>query len=205
MKSPEHNALAWGRDGRPDLEWVDLPALGIRMTRVPVSRSAYACFASDYPPGDGPAVNVSWDNAVRFCRWLGERCGAADDAPILYRLPTAAEWESCALGRAVAEPAWKDVCPDFGTDADFAGIEALLRDAGGRFSYSPHAWGLLRPEPPLWEWTGDLYDPEKNCRILRCACWRGRLDGAERTLYHRTPTPAQGRPEVAFRMVQAVL
>jgi formylglycine-generating enzyme required for sulfatase activity len=57
--------------------------------------------SADYRPwapgwsieSDHPAVYVSWNDAVAFCKWLSEREGR------LYRLPTEAEWEyACRAG-----------------------------------------------------------------------------------------------------------
>src|SRR5262249_53151878 len=82
---------------------------GFRMSRFEITNRQYRAFLEDtggprpkdpafarnylmaYP--DLPVVNVSYQDAVAFCKWAGTKFGVA------VRLPTEAEWEYAALGR----------------------------------------------------------------------------------------------------------
>jgi formylglycine-generating enzyme required for sulfatase activity len=96
-----------------------------------------------------PAVGPSWDDAVAFCAWAGERLGLA------VRLPTEAEWEHAArAGRDVLYP-WGDDPPE------------SLPDYGRRWSEGPepvdaypslHPLGLLGLGENVHEWCADWYD-----------------------------------------------
>jgi formylglycine-generating enzyme required for sulfatase activity len=71
------------------------------MGQEPVSNAQYERFdpehrskrgtAQQTDGDDDPVVNVSWDEAVAFTKWLSEREGKP------YRLPTEAEWEYAAM------------------------------------------------------------------------------------------------------------
>jgi formylglycine-generating enzyme required for sulfatase activity len=132
-----------------------------------------------------PAVRLSWNQAMEFCRWLSRRTGRR------YDLPTEAQWEyACRAGTAA---------PFFygGPDADFSAYanlgDAKLREFaldtyinvrilpkpnkyddwvpkddrfndGGFVSvdvgrYRPNAWGLHDMHGNVWEWTRSAYRP----------------------------------------------
>jgi formylglycine-generating enzyme required for sulfatase activity len=77
------------------------------VAKYPVTNRAYQTFmaATGHQPPlhwrgdspdevlrDHPVVNVSWRDALDYCRWLSAATGQC------YRLPTEAEWEKAARG-----------------------------------------------------------------------------------------------------------
>ena len=121
-----------------------------------------------------PVVNVTWNDAVAFCRWLGRREGTT------YRLPTEAEWEySCRAGtatrycngddpRALAEVG--RVLDDRGRMC-FPHVQQLVIPAGepGHFTapaggLKPNGFGLCDMHGNVWEWCSDWYDEEYYAR-----------------------------------------
>jgi formylglycine-generating enzyme required for sulfatase activity len=106
---------------------------------------------------DAPVEQVSWDDAVAFCRRLSG-LHADKIAPGDYRLPTEAEWEYAA--RAGTSTAYF-----FGDDATALSDYAWHgNNSGGR----PHAVGQKRPNPfglcdvlgNVWEWCADAFSAD---------------------------------------------
>jgi len=129
-----------------------------------------------------PVEQVSWDDAVAFCRKLSEKEGRT------YRLPTEAEWEYAC--RAGSQTKWS-----FGDDASALKDYAWSGDNAGGTTHAvaqnkPNAWGLYDMHGNVWEWCQDRYaseeyrrfasqaavdprDPdEATVRVLRGGSWR---------------------------------
>ena len=99
-----------------------------------------------------PVQNVTWNEAMEFCRKLTARERQADRLPAgyVYSLPTEAQWEyACRAG----------------TTGDFAGNLADMAWHEANSGNAPHpvatkqanAWGLHDMHGNVWEWCADAY------------------------------------------------
>lgn len=113
-----------------------------------------------------PVVNVSWNDAVAFCKWLSQKEGKK------YRLPTEAEWEyACRAGTRtryssgddpealvkvgnVADAAKKARAPDAGWTIKASDGYVFTSPVG---SFKPNAFGLYDMHGNAWQWCADLY------------------------------------------------
>ena len=96
-----------------------------------------------------PALSISWNDAVAFCKWLSDRTGDQ------YRLPTEAEWEYAC--RAGSQTAWF-----FGTDEGELEKYAWFSNNSGNKIYPtklklPNPYGLYDIYGNEWEWCQDYY------------------------------------------------
>jgi formylglycine-generating enzyme required for sulfatase activity len=102
-----------------------------------------------------PVINVSWEDAQNYCRWLSEQSGRA------YLLPSEAQWEyACRAGT--------DTPFHFGgqittAQANFDGNYPSNGAAKGEFrkqtlpvgTFAPNAFGLHDMHGNVWEWCQD--------------------------------------------------
>jgi formylglycine-generating enzyme required for sulfatase activity len=106
---------------------------------------------------DHPVVNVSWHDALAYCRWLSEETGQ------IVRLPTEAEWEKAARGTDGRVYPWGD-------EFDAAKCNSLENDIQTTTpvgQYSPQGdspYGVADVAGNVWEWTSSVhkgypYDP----------------------------------------------
>jgi formylglycine-generating enzyme required for sulfatase activity len=113
-----------------------------------------------------PVEQVSWNDAVEFCRRLSELPGEKA-ARRRYSLPTEAQWErACRAGGDgrryfSAHPGPSSAAEEERLLGGYAWFEA---NSGGKThpvaQKRPNAWGLYDMYGSVWEWCQDWYDKE---------------------------------------------
>ena len=109
---------------------------------------------SEFKGAQNPVGNVSWEDAVEFCRKLSA-IPAEKAAGRVYRLPTEAEWEyACRAGTTTK------YC--FGDDDAQLGEYAWYSRNSGNTTHPvgqkrPNAWELYDTHGNVWEWCDDWY------------------------------------------------
>lgn len=164
--------------------------------------------------GRRPVINVSWEQAQEYCRWLSEQTGR------VYRLPSEAEWEyACRAGTETPFHTGIRITLD---QANFNGDYTFNGSAKGENrkqtvsvgTFPPNPFGLYEMHGNVWEWCQDSWhwnyqscpldaSPWENKgskeRVLRGGCWSsepGSLRSAKRNRF----SSGDRYPTVGFRV-----
>ena len=176
---------------------------GLAMGRYEVTNRQFRAFCQssgrpmpDPPfwgtPDELPVVNVTWNDAVSFCRWLTLTVHRN------YRLPTEAEWEHAARGgRARTAFPWGDDDPN--------GRSCFSRDAPCPVgSYRPNGYGLYDLAGNVAEWCQDSAGGSDQMKAVRGGSWQTPARNPELLrIDRRDRLDAQRfRNDVGFRVVR---
>ena len=96
-----------------------------------------------------PVVEVSYNDAQAFIRWLNAKTGGN------YRLPTEAEWEYAARAGTTSRYSWGDNKRQAEAYAWHTWNSEGCTHAVG--SKEPNLWGLYDMHGNVWEWVQDWY------------------------------------------------
>jgi formylglycine-generating enzyme required for sulfatase activity len=162
---------------------------------------------SDFKGTDLPVENVSWNQAVEFCRRLSQKTG------LQFRLPTEAEWEYAARAGTTTEYS-------FGDDVKQLGAYAWYYENSGSKTHPvgkklPNRFGLFDMHGNVWEWCQDWYGNYSSAdqvnptgprsgqyRVLRGGSWYANEAGC-RSAYRARNVPGDRGLNIGFRVVVA--
>ncbi len=164
--------------------------------------------------GRRPVINVSWDDAKAYAKWLSEQTGKR------YRLPTESEWEYAARSGAKQE-VWA------GTSKESQLVDyAAFRDNSGNHTAEvgtkqANGFGLHDLSGNVWEWVEDCahntYEPAStdgsawlgadggDCgqRVFRGGSWNYKAGDLRASNRDRSATVYR-YGSVGFRLVQGI-
>jgi toxoflavin biosynthesis protein ToxD len=220
-----------------------LPAFEI--ARIPVTNALYAAFVAatgakapliwraPQPLAalhDHPVVDVSWDEANAFCRWINqeienvklkiEKMHVANEnsfsilnSQFSIRLPTEAEWERAARGIAGRTFPWGDVWDTTRANTRASGMAGTT--PAGAYPSGASATGCLDMAGNVWEWTASLDQPYPYAaddgredphapgrRILRGGCYAN-PHGFARCACRFRLLPSVRNPFMGFRLARS--
>ena len=147
----------------PDAQPDELPQFDVELdeywiSKFPITIAQYTVFTNatnrpaplDFPHKSAhPVVNVTWYDAIVFCRWASDNTGKQ------VRLPTEAEWEKAARGTDGLLYPWGntfDAARLNCAEAKISGTSPVDGFAGGASPYG--AWDMAGN---VWEWVNDWY------------------------------------------------
>jgi formylglycine-generating enzyme required for sulfatase activity len=98
-----------------------------------------------------PAINVSWDDATAYARWLSEQTGKH------YRLPSEAEWEYAAKAGSEDRYWWGFNIGENRANCKGCGSKFDGKKTSPIGSFAANPYGLFDTAGNVWEWCQDRW------------------------------------------------
>ena len=135
------------------------------MGKYPITQAQYQALMGNNPSHfkgffkskQLPVEQVSWDDAVEFCRKLSQKTGKT------YRLPAEAEWEyACRAGTTTPFYFGETITPDLvnynGNYPYGSASEGFYREQTTDVGiFPPNSFGLYDMHGNVWEWCSDKW------------------------------------------------
>ena len=146
---------------------------------------------------DHPVVNVTWMEAMAFCKWLTfkEQRDGLLPAGKIYRLPTDIEWSKgvglpeesgkTAEARDMGVPdvypwgtAWPPPQGSGNYTGEETGSDVAIKGYSDGFpwtspvgSFQPNKYGLYDMGGNVWQWVMDAWNTDSTSKVLRGGSW----------------------------------
>ena len=103
-----------------------------------------------------PVINVSWDDAIVFLRWL------STETDEQYRLPSNREWTHAALAGNITRYSWGRRIGDGRANCRGCGSQWDNKTTAPVGSFRANAHGLHDMHGNVWEWVQNCYNDPFN-------------------------------------------
>lgn len=144
--------------------------------------------------GKRPVINVSWDDAQAYIRWLNEKVRSTQPAaapaaapapgPAVagpanpagtgpYRLPSEAEWEYAARGGTTTTYYWGDSHGVGNANCDGCGSQWDNKQTAPVGSFPPNPFGLYDMAGNVLQWVQDCYHDSYTKAPVDGSAWVG--------------------------------
>jgi formylglycine-generating enzyme required for sulfatase activity len=107
---------------------------------------------SGWGRGNRPVINVSWNDAEAYAKWLSDQTGKK------YRLPTEAEWEYAARAGTETKYWWGNDIGKNRANCDGCGSQWDDKSTAPVGSFEANKFGLYDTSGNVWEWTCSEYE-----------------------------------------------
>jgi formylglycine-generating enzyme required for sulfatase activity len=169
---------------------------------------------SGFGRGSKPVINVSWNDASEYAKWLSQKTGQN------YKLPSETQWEYATKAGTTTKYSFGD---DEKQLAQYAWYDKNSYDKGKNHSdygthnigsKKPNPWGLYDVHGNVWEWVDDWYvnnykntprdensniKGEKKYRVVRGGSWVYYAISS-RTAVRSSFRPAYSGSNIGFRL-----
>ncbi|OUD15753.1 hypothetical protein TPSD3_01630 [Thioflexithrix psekupsensis] len=160
--------------------------------------------------GKRPVINVSWNDAQKYCQWLSQQTGEA------YRLPTEAEWEYACRAGTTTRYWWGDEIGKNKANCDGCGSRWGNQQTAPVGSFKPNPFGLYDMHGNVWEWCqdgwhgdykgaptdGSAWEGGDGMRVLRGGSWSNLPSNLRSALRSRN-SPDYSFYNLGFRVVRS--
>lgn len=114
-------------------------------------RRWFGPLSQDWGRGRMPVMNVSWDDATAYTKWLSAQTGHK------YRLPSEAEWEYAARGGKDTPFWWGGTAGKNRANCKGCGSKWDNKKTSPVGSFAANPYGLFDTAGNVWEWCIDTW------------------------------------------------
>ena len=156
------------------------------MSKYPITQEQYEVMIGNNPSNfkgeNRPVENVSWYDAIEFCKKLSSKTGK------IYRLPSESQWEyACRAGTTTPFYFGETITSEL---VNYNGEYPCGNAPKGKYrkettdvgSFPPNAFGLYDMHGNVWEWCQDIWHGNYNGAPTDGSAWETGGDGNTRLL-----------------------